>query len=94
MSIGDGQPGTEKPAMKLSGHASMVITAFCFMVLMLIVTAPAAGPGTGPVMDQGPQPVQNNMTVPVASPPTALLMAGSGQAPDRVMERVQIISGL
>jgi hypothetical protein len=36
---------TEDGAMRLSDHTSMIVTAFCFMILMLVITAPAA-PGS------------------------------------------------
>ncbi|MFA6225265.1 MAG: hypothetical protein WC620_03560 [Methanoregula sp.] len=39
--------------MKRSEHTSMIIIAFCFMVLMLIITAPSAGPGLVAGMDPG-----------------------------------------
>ena len=41
--------------MNVSEHTSMIITAFCFMVLMLVITAPATG--TGQVMGINPGPV-------------------------------------
>jgi|WetSurMetagenome_2_1015567.scaffolds.fasta_scaffold31516_2 hypothetical protein len=80
--------------MKLSGHVSMVITAFGFMVLMLIVTTPAAGPGPGPIMDHGHEPAQNNITLRVARPPSILLIAGTRPSPDMVLNRLDTLPGL
>ena len=75
MITGNWPQETEKSVITLSGHTSMVITAFVFMVLMLIVTAPEAGPGQGPVMDHGPGYMQNNLTAPAAvRPPVPLIV--------------------
>jgi hypothetical protein len=84
-----------KPAMNSSGNTSMIITAFAFMVLMLIITAPAAGPAAAPDMDHCPGPVPDNITTaPVAGLPPLPPMAGSGLAPDAVMARVLTIANL
>jgi hypothetical protein len=40
--------------MKISGHTSMGITAFCFMVLLLVITAPSAGSGPEHAMKMVP----------------------------------------
>lgn len=61
--------------MRLSDHTSMIITAFCFMILMLVITAPAA-PGSGEEMAPGPV---TGHDVPTGSPPVPdlpLLVAG------------------
>jgi len=51
--------------MRLSDHTSMIVTAFCFMILMLVITAPAA-PGPGEEMAPGPV---TGHDVPAGSPP-------------------------
>jgi hypothetical protein len=42
--------------MNMSEQTSMIITAFCFMVLMLVITAPAAGTGQIAGINPGPVP--------------------------------------
>jgi hypothetical protein len=88
METHEGQPESGEHLMRLSGNTSMIITAFGFMVLMLVVTAPASGPA--PVMDHGPGPVPNNVTPLVAGPPPFQTTAGSGP----VIVRIQAISRL
>lgn len=51
--------------MRLSDHTSIFVTAFCFMILMLVITAPAA-PGSGEEMAPGPV---TGHDVPTGSPP-------------------------
>lgn len=84
-----------EPGQKSSGNTSMIIAAFGFLIVMLMLTAPAAGPGHAPaVMDPGPGPVQDSIPPPFASPSPLLPMEGYRPAPGPVMVRVQAMTGL
>lgn len=54
----------------------MIITAFCFMVLMLVITAPAAGPGQVVGIDPGPVSGHYVLTGTVLVPNPAHPVAG------------------
>lgn len=63
--------------MKISGHTSMGITAFCFMVILLVITAPSAdsdtehavmvAPVSGHAILYGMEPVLDP-AIPIAGP--------------------------
>jgi hypothetical protein len=77
--------------MKVSERTSMIITAFCFMVLMLIITAPAAGPGVG--IDPGPVSEHYFLTgVALVSNP-ALPVSGPGPDGTPILELLQNRAG-
>lgn len=82
------------PAKRSSGNISMIITAFGFMVLMLVLTTPAAGPGPAPGIDHNPWPAQDNTTSRVAYPLTHPPITGVFPSPDPVLERVRITTNL
>ena len=67
--------------MKVSGHTSMAITAFCFMVLMLVVTAPVSDRGLGAGMDPGPVPGHYTLSGTPLVPNPALPVVGPDNTP-------------
>ena len=56
----------------------MVITAFCFMVLMLVITVPASDPGQGVGTGPGPVPGHTNFTGMSLVPNPTIPIAGPG----------------
>ena len=56
----------------------MVITAFCFMVLMLVITVPTSVPGQGVGIGPGPVPEHMNFTVTSLVPNPTIPIAGPG----------------
>ena len=64
--------------MNVSEHTSMIITAFCFMVIMLVITAPAAGTGQIAGINPGPVPGHYILTGVPSAPTQPLSVFGSG----------------
>lgn len=69
--------------MNVSEHTSMIITAFCFMVMMLVITAPAAG--TGQIAGIHPDPVPGHYIFtgmpPVPTQPLSVVWSGPDYIP-------------
>jgi hypothetical protein len=68
--------------MNVSEHTSMIITAFCFMVLMLVITAPAAG--TGRIAGINPYPAPGHYIFTGMPPVPTQPLSVAGPGPDYI----------